>query len=135
MIARAQRLRRWFLEQALALLGQFDILLAPATPFPATPIGQATIAMGGEEVSVRANLGLYTQPISFIGLPVLTVPVIEKTGLPTGVQMIGAPWREGACFSPGRRLARSRRRGRGQEAVHPGQRAVRQRGGGPCLSR
>lgn len=43
---------------------------------------------------MRANLGMYTQPISFIGLPVLTVPVIKKGMLPIGVQMIAAPWRE-----------------------------------------
>jgi len=94
VLARAQRVRRWFLEQALELLEEFDILLAPATPFSATPIGQATTKLGGEEVSVRANLGLYTQPISFIGLPVLTAPVIKKGALPMGVQMIAAPWRE-----------------------------------------
>ena len=92
--ARAQRVRRWFLEQALAVLEDFDILLAPATPFAATPIGLATIEMGGAEVSVRANLGLYTQPISFVGLPVLTVPLIRGGQLPVGVQMIAAPWRE-----------------------------------------
>ncbi len=94
VLARAQRVRRWFLDQALRVFEDFDILLAPATPFAATPIGQTTTIMGGEPVSVRANLGLYTQPISFIGLPVLTVPVIKKGQLPLGVQMIAAPWRE-----------------------------------------
>jgi 1-carboxybiuret hydrolase len=42
---------------------------------------------------VRANLGLYTQPISFIGLPVVAVPV-PLVPLPMGVQIIAAPWRE-----------------------------------------
>ena len=42
---------------------------------------------------VRANLGLYTQPISFIGLPVVAVPV-PLTPLPIAVQIIAAPWRE-----------------------------------------
>ena len=42
---------------------------------------------------VRANMGLYTQPISFIGLPVVAVPVPLKP-LPIGVQIIAAPWRE-----------------------------------------
>jgi AtzE family amidohydrolase len=95
VLAKAQRVRRWFLDQALAAFRDFDILLAPATPFPATPIGQATTMLEGDEVSVRANLGLYAQPISFIGLPALTVPVIpEGGGLPMGVQLIAAPWRE-----------------------------------------
>jgi 1-carboxybiuret hydrolase len=42
---------------------------------------------------VRANLGLYTQPISFIGLPVVAVPV-PLSPLPIAVQIIAAPWRE-----------------------------------------
>jgi aspartyl-tRNA(Asn)/glutamyl-tRNA(Gln) amidotransferase subunit A len=42
---------------------------------------------------VRANLGIYTQPISFIGLPVVAVPV-PLSPLPIGVQIITAPWRE-----------------------------------------
>ncbi len=45
------------------------------------------------EMPVRANLGLYTQPISFIGLPVVAVPVPLEP-LPIGVQIIAAPWRE-----------------------------------------
>ncbi len=48
---------------------------------------------GGVELPVRANLGLYTQPISFIGLPVVAVPV-PLAPLPIAVQIITAPWRE-----------------------------------------
>ena len=101
---RAQRLRRWFLDQALELFERFDVLLAPATPFPATPIGQATTVMGGDSVSVRAVLGLYTQPISFIGLPVLAVPVVRPGRLPVGVQLIAPPWREDLLFRVAARL-------------------------------
>jgi AtzE family amidohydrolase len=102
--ARAQRVRRWFLEQALAQFDRFDVLLAPATPFPATPIGQATTVMGGQTVSVRAVMGLYTQPISFIGLPVLAAPLVRKGRLPVGVQLIAAPWREDLLFRLAARL-------------------------------
>jgi AtzE family amidohydrolase len=98
VVARAQRVRRWFLVQALAAFEAFDILLAPTTPFPATMIGQANIEMGGQEVPIRANLGLYTQPISFIGLPVLSVPVVSVGALPVGVQLIAAPWSESALI-------------------------------------
>jgi aspartyl-tRNA(Asn)/glutamyl-tRNA(Gln) amidotransferase subunit A len=48
---------------------------------------------GAAELPVRANLGLYTQPISFIGLPVVAVPVVLEP-LPIAVQIIAAPWRE-----------------------------------------
>ena len=49
--------------------------------------------MNGQETPVRPNLGLYTQPISFIGLPVVCVPVTAGA-LPCGVQIIAAPGRE-----------------------------------------
>jgi aspartyl-tRNA(Asn)/glutamyl-tRNA(Gln) amidotransferase subunit A len=42
---------------------------------------------------VRANIGIHTQPISFIGLPVVAVPVPLEP-MPIGVQIIAAPWRE-----------------------------------------
>jgi aspartyl-tRNA(Asn)/glutamyl-tRNA(Gln) amidotransferase subunit A len=49
--------------------------------------------LDGVETPVRANLGIYTQPISFIGLPVVATP-IPLTRLPVAVQIIAAPWRE-----------------------------------------
>ena len=36
---RAQRFRRWFQESARELFSRYDLLLAPATPCTATPIG------------------------------------------------------------------------------------------------
>ena len=92
-VAKAQKFRRWYREQVLALFGKVDALLAPATPCTAPLIGQQTFVLDGVELPVRANLGIYTQPISFVGLPVVTVPVPLKP-LPIGVQIIAAPWRE-----------------------------------------
>ena len=70
-----------------------DAILAPSTPCTAPLIGQQTFVLDGAELPVRANLGIYTQPISFIGLPVVAVPV-PLSPLPIGVQIITAPWRE-----------------------------------------
>ena len=40
-------------------------------------------------------MGLLTQPLSCIGLPVCAVPVWgAHASLPIGVQIIAAPWRE-----------------------------------------
>jgi aspartyl-tRNA(Asn)/glutamyl-tRNA(Gln) amidotransferase subunit A len=92
-VAKAQKFRRWYREQVLALFSGIDAILAPATPCTAPRIGQQTFVLDGAELNVRANLGIYTQPISFIGLPVVTVPVPLEP-LPIGVQIIAAPWRE-----------------------------------------
>ena len=62
-------------------------------PVPPRLIGQQTFVLDDVELPVRANLGIYTQPISFIGLPVVVVPVPLRP-LPIGVQIITAPWRE-----------------------------------------
>ncbi|MFZ3224312.1 MAG: amidase family protein, partial [Xanthobacteraceae bacterium] len=70
-----------------------DAIIAPATPCTAPLIGQQTFMFGDTELPVRTNLGLYTQPISFIGMPVVAVPV-PLLPLPIGVQIIAAPWRE-----------------------------------------
>jgi aspartyl-tRNA(Asn)/glutamyl-tRNA(Gln) amidotransferase subunit A len=93
LIDQAQKFRRWYREQVLALFANVDAILAPATPCTAPAIGQKTFVLDGVELPVRANLGIYTQPISFIGLPVVAVPVPLKP-LPIGVQIIAAPWRE-----------------------------------------
>ncbi|HYA04711.1 MAG TPA: AtzE family amidohydrolase [Xanthobacteraceae bacterium] len=93
LIVKAQKFRRWYRERVLALFDEVDAILAPATPCTAPLIGQQTFRHGDVELPVRANLGLYTQPISFIGLPVVAVPV-PLSPLPIAVQIIAAPWRE-----------------------------------------
>lgn len=90
----AQRFRRWYRDQVRELFNQVDIILAPATPCPAPLIGQQTLMLGSEEVLLRPNIGLYTQPFSFIGLPIIAVPVQRPGELPIGVQVIAAPYNE-----------------------------------------
>ena len=93
LVSRAQKFRRWYRERVLALFDEVDAILAPVTPGPAPRIGQQTMMLDGAEIMLRPNIGIYTQPISFIGLPVVAVPV-PLTPLPIGVQVIAAPWRE-----------------------------------------
>jgi AtzE family amidohydrolase len=93
LVMKAQKFRRWYREEVLKLFAEVDAILAPATPCTAPLIGQQTFMLDDVELPVRANLGLYTQPISFIGLPVVAVPV-PLAPLPIAVQIITAPWRE-----------------------------------------
>jgi aspartyl-tRNA(Asn)/glutamyl-tRNA(Gln) amidotransferase subunit A len=93
LVVKAQKFRRWYRARVLELFANVDAILAPATPCTAPAIGQQTFVLDGVELNVRANLGVYTQPISFIGLPVAVVPVPLKP-MPIGVQIIAAPWRE-----------------------------------------
>jgi 1-carboxybiuret hydrolase len=93
-VVQAQKFRRWYRGEMLKLFEHVDAILAPATPCVAPLIGQKTFVLDGTEMPVRPNIGVYTQPISFIGLPVVAVPVPAAAGLPIGVQIITAPWRE-----------------------------------------
>ncbi len=70
----AQKFRRWYRGEVLRLFETVDVILAPATPCTAPAIGQKTFVLDGVEMPVRPNIGVYTQPISFIGLPVVAVP-------------------------------------------------------------
>ncbi|RVT89181.1 AtzE family amidohydrolase [Sphingomonas crocodyli] len=101
---RAQRFRSWFAARAAELFERFDVLLAPAAPCVAPLIDDQTMIVGGEKVPARANIGLLTQPLSFIGLPVLTVPLLRPGRLPLGVQLVGKPGGEATLFAAAARL-------------------------------
>ena len=81
-----------------------DILLAPATPCPAPLIADPRILIDGALAPARADLGIHTQPISFLGLPSLAVPLRRPGLLPLGLQLIAAPGRESTLFAFARTL-------------------------------
>jgi aspartyl-tRNA(Asn)/glutamyl-tRNA(Gln) amidotransferase subunit A len=93
LVDRAQKFRRWYRARVLELFRTVDVILAPATPCVAPKLGQVNFVLDGVQMPVRANIGIHTQPISFIGLPVVAVPVPLEP-MPIGVQIIAAPWRE-----------------------------------------
>jgi AtzE family amidohydrolase len=105
-VIEAQRFRRWYREQLLLLFNDTDILLIPATPCSAPLIGEDMIEIDGARVPARPYLGVYTQPLSFIGLPIVAAPLKSAGGLPIGVQIVAAPWRESAALRVARTLER-----------------------------
>ena len=97
-VHRAQRVRRWWLQQAMSAFDTFDLLLASATPCTAPKSGETILHLGGRELPLRPSLGLLAQPFSCIGLPVVTAPVFSAGSLPIGVQIIAPLWREDLCL-------------------------------------
>lgn len=95
---KAQRFRRQYRANVLKLFEEVDVVLAPATPCTAPLLGQTMMKIDGVDLPVRANLGLFTQPISFIGLPVAVAPLQKAGGLPIGVQLIARPYNEQAAL-------------------------------------
>jgi AtzE family amidohydrolase len=103
----AQRFRRWFQGAVAEAMSSADVFLAPTTPFPAPFIGQREAVVDGETVRTQPYLGCFTQPLSFVGLPVLTVPAGRSDeGLPLGVQLVAAPFREEALVRVAAELER-----------------------------
>jgi AtzE family amidohydrolase len=111
---RAQRFRRRFCAEMSRLFGEVDVILAPATPYPAFPIGQAMVRIGATDLPSAAHLGVFTQPFSFAGLPVIAAPVAHQGALPLGIQIVAAPWREDLAFRVARAAEQS-----GAVALHP----------------
>jgi AtzE family amidohydrolase len=114
---RAQRFRSFFRAEIAAAFAAYDVLLAPATPYPATPIGARTIAIDGVETEIRPNVGVFTQPITLAGVPVVTVPVVAPNALPVGVQLIGRPGSEALLLALAEDLERRGVVGAGRTAV------------------
>jgi aspartyl-tRNA(Asn)/glutamyl-tRNA(Gln) amidotransferase subunit A len=106
LVDRAQKFRRWYQAQVMELFKSVDVIIAPATPCVAPKLGQTTFVLDGVELPVRANIGVHTQPISFIGLPVVAVPVPLEP-MPIGVQIIAAPWREDIALRVAHALERA----------------------------
>ena len=92
----AQRARRAWRDRCLDAMeaSGAEVIVTPATPFAAPPIGTDRVEVAGRIVDPRAALGHFTQPFSAIGLPALAVPIATRTGLPRAVQLVAAPWRE-----------------------------------------
>jgi amidase/aspartyl-tRNA(Asn)/glutamyl-tRNA(Gln) amidotransferase subunit A len=104
---RAQRFRRVYRERVNALFADWDVLITAATPVSAPLIGTEWLDLNGTQQPCRAAMGLLTQPISFAGCPVVTAPLWPEGtgGMPLGVQLIAAPWREDLAFAAAQRLA------------------------------
>lgn len=67
----------------------FDVLMAPAMPFPAFKIGER----------IQDPLALYmsdiaTVPVNLAGIPAISVPSGFTDGLPIGLQFMAPPFRE-----------------------------------------
>lgn len=105
---RALQMRAKMLEAFLSQgFGESDILIAPAMPFLPPLSRDVDIGASPKMNSVVSAMTSFTRPFSFLGLPVVTLPVAaSETGLPIAIQVIARPWREDLAASVARRLER-----------------------------
>ena len=101
----AQCRRRAHAAQVLRMFDDIDVLVLPATPCTAPPIGVRTLRVDGVELPTGPALGWFTQPVAGTDCPALTVPVARGADrLPLGVQLMARRHREDLLFGVAARL-------------------------------
>ncbi|MEE8436329.1 MAG: amidase [bacterium] len=92
-LAQALEYRELLRSRFRRILSEVDAVISPTAP-------QAAFPFGGE---VPPNQALFTAPASLCGLPALSVPMgFNEQGLPLGLQLTGAPWREDRLLELGK---------------------------------
>jgi aspartyl-tRNA(Asn)/glutamyl-tRNA(Gln) amidotransferase subunit A len=82
-----QQQRRWR-RRVLEALGEHDVLMAPACPFPAPRIADS------DPLPMTARLSHFTSIWVLAGVPAVVVPVGFVDGMPVAMQLVGRPFEE-----------------------------------------
>jgi Asp-tRNA(Asn)/Glu-tRNA(Gln) amidotransferase A subunit family amidase len=81
-------------QESQSIFGDLDLLVTPTTPMPA-PMIEELEAQPDRLRPAEVRLLRNTRPFNVWGLPAISVPCGFTTGgLPIGLQIAGAPWRE-----------------------------------------
>jgi aspartyl-tRNA(Asn)/glutamyl-tRNA(Gln) amidotransferase subunit A len=92
---RGQQVRALVRADVEAALARRDVLLAPATPMVAPPVGERKVALGDGPSDVRNALIRLCRPFNFSGHPACAVPCgFDGAGLPIGMQIVGRAFDE-----------------------------------------
>ena len=94
----ASRFQTWIRTRGARLFPHCDLFITPAAPGYAPLIDEPYMTFDGAKISARSHLGIYTQPISLMGLPSIVLPLAHTGPLPLGVQLIAAPGAERTLF-------------------------------------
>jgi aspartyl-tRNA(Asn)/glutamyl-tRNA(Gln) amidotransferase subunit A len=104
---KAKELQTFLRRSLKKALVNFDLLILPTTPTPATKIGQSMVSVGAESnpFEVKQILPIFTRPLSLTGFPALSLPCgFTKSGLPIGLQIVAKPFGENIILAFARAL-------------------------------
>jgi aspartyl-tRNA(Asn)/glutamyl-tRNA(Gln) amidotransferase subunit A len=103
----ALALRGRMLDQFLAtVMADADALICPAIPIAVPTRVEADMEAAGRVFPVVAALTSWTRPFSYLGLPVLTLPIgLDRNGMPVAAQLVGRPFGEARLLALGAGLS------------------------------
>lgn len=84
-----------------------DVLVCPTVPVPVPLRTEADMEKPGSVFGVVAAITRLTRAFSYLGLPVLTLPIgLDANGMPVGAQLIGRPLGEARLLAMAHALGR-----------------------------
>jgi aspartyl-tRNA(Asn)/glutamyl-tRNA(Gln) amidotransferase subunit A len=106
---RALQIRAVMLREFLdSVFARCDVLIVPAMPFLPPLAADVDVGAGAKMNAVISDMTKFTRPFSYLGLPVVTLPAARSgEGLPVGLQVVAAPWREDLAASVAANLERA----------------------------
>ncbi len=102
---RALRMIGRYRRQMAAIFDSVDLLITPAVPCVAPPIGSTHIELGGRSLPVGNALTRNTSFFNMSGNPAISIPAgRHDSGLPMAVQLVAAPFAEARLLAAARLL-------------------------------
>ncbi|MGI9078279.1 MAG: amidase family protein, partial [Gemmatimonadaceae bacterium] len=107
----ALQYRAFALQDVLEkVFSQVDVLHTPVLPIPTPTLEQTAYSSGPAYLKMVISLTRNTRPISFLGLPGLSVTCGHTPdGMPTSFQLVGRPFSEQLLFQLGHRYQQETR--------------------------
>ena len=98
---KAQRQKTVISIEVAKKLRDVDAVLLPTAPSIAPRLEQETVTIQNKEYPAFQVLTENTYPFNFLGLPAISIPNGFSQGMPTGLQIIAAHWREDLLYKVG----------------------------------
>jgi len=84
-----------------------DAVITPVWPYALPTIEESDVGANPQAAAMVLRSGGNTRPVNYLGFPAVTVPIgFDANGLPTSVQLIGAPFTEHKLLRIARTLER-----------------------------
>ena len=84
-----------------------DVVITPVWPYPLPTIAETDLGANPDAADLVYQSGHNVRPFNYLGFPAVTLPTgFDENGLPSSVQLIGAPYTEAKLLRLARTLER-----------------------------